>query len=61
MQKGLEIDIVELRFKHFQSRLIDTINRVLEERRNISIFVQLSVFRTEIDLERNFGIKRPEY
>lgn len=32
---GVAPDIAKLRFKHFQARLIDTINRVLEERRNV--------------------------
>ena len=35
-EKGIDQDLVELRFKHFQQRLIDTINRLLEERRQIS-------------------------
>ena len=34
--KGLDEDLIDLRFKHFRSRLIDTINSVLQERRNIS-------------------------
>ena len=29
-------DIVELRFKHFQQRLIDTLNRVIVERKRLS-------------------------
>ena len=29
-KKGLEPDIVDLRFKHFQGRLIDTLNKILE-------------------------------
>jgi hypothetical protein len=28
-------DVIQLRFKHYQARLIDTINFVLEERRSI--------------------------
>lgn len=36
VKKGVEDDLVDLRFKHYQSRLLDTINRVLQERRNIS-------------------------
>jgi hypothetical protein len=35
-KKGLDEDIVNLRFKHYQSRLIDILNRILEERRRIS-------------------------
>ena len=34
-KRGLDEDIINLRFKHYQARLIDTINRVLEERRRI--------------------------
>ena len=30
-------DIVELRFKHFQQRLLDTINRVIVERKRLKI------------------------
>ena len=29
-KKGLDPDVVEIRFKHYQGRLIDTINRVIE-------------------------------
>ena len=35
-RKGVEEDIINLRYKHYQNRLIDTINRILEERRRIS-------------------------
>lgn len=35
-KKGLDDDIVNLRFKHHQNRLIDILNRILEERRKIS-------------------------
>lgn len=41
-QKNLDEDIAELRFKHFQSRLIDTINRVLDERRNLSTLYHIN-------------------
>ena len=34
-KRGLDEDVINLRFKHYQARLIDTINRVLEERRRI--------------------------
>ena len=34
-KKGLDPDVVEIRFKHTQARLIDTINRVIEQRREI--------------------------
>eukprot|EP00347_Sterkiella_histriomuscorum_P015532 403356677 len=33
--KGLADDIVELRFKHFQNRQIDLLNRILDERKKI--------------------------
>ena len=36
-EKGIDKEVAELRFKHFQQRLIDTINRVLDERRQISM------------------------
>ena len=35
-KRGVDEDVGMLRFKHFQSRLIDTINRVLQDRRLIS-------------------------
>lgn len=31
-KKGVNQDVIKLRFDHYQQRLIDTINRVLEER-----------------------------
>ena len=31
-ERGQGADVVDLRFKHFQGRLIDTLNRVLDER-----------------------------
>ncbi|CAI2364477.1 unnamed protein product [Moneuplotes crassus] len=33
--KKLQKDVIDLRYKHFMARLIDTINRVLKERREI--------------------------
>jgi hypothetical protein len=36
-KKGLDEDIISLRFKHHQNRLIDILNRVLEERRKIKL------------------------
>ena len=36
-KKGLDPDVVELRFKHYQNRLIDTLNRVIEQRRQIKM------------------------
>ncbi len=38
-KKGLDEDIVNLRFKHHQNRLIDILNRILEERRKISNYL----------------------
>lgn len=34
--RGADEDLINLRFKHFRSRLLDTINAVLQERRQIS-------------------------
>ena len=36
-KKGVDPDVIELRYKHFQARLIDTINRVIEQRREIIV------------------------
>jgi hypothetical protein len=36
LKKGEDEELGELRFRHFQARLIDTLNRVLTERRIIS-------------------------
>lgn len=33
----MDRDIINLRFKHYQARLIDTINTVLEERKKIKM------------------------
>lgn len=30
---GVDKDVVDLRYKHYQGRLIDTFNRILEQRR----------------------------
>jgi len=30
---GLNVDVIDLRFKHYQGRLIDTFNRIIEQRR----------------------------
>ena len=35
-RKGVDDDVINLRFKHYQNRLIDILNRILEERRRIS-------------------------
>lgn len=35
-RKGVDEDVINLRFKHYQNRLIDILNRMLEERRRIS-------------------------
>ena len=35
-KKGIDEDVINLRFKHYQNRLIDILNRVLDERRRIS-------------------------
>ena len=35
-EKGLDEDVIDLRYKHHCNRQIDTFNRVLEERRMIS-------------------------
>lgn len=35
--KHLDEDVINLRFKHYQGRLIDTLNRILDERKKISI------------------------
>jgi hypothetical protein len=29
-KKGLDPDVIDLRFKHYLARLIDTINRIIE-------------------------------
>lgn len=34
---GVDKDVVDLRYKHYQGRLIDTFNRILEQRRQIKI------------------------
>ncbi|CDW79915.1 UNKNOWN [Stylonychia lemnae] len=36
VKRGLDEDVINLRFKHHQYSLIDTLNRILEERRRIS-------------------------
>jgi len=29
-KKGLDPDVIDLRYKHYQARLVDTINRIVE-------------------------------
>mmetsp|Transcript_40541 Transcript_40541/g.39059 ORF Transcript_40541/g.39059 Transcript_40541/m.39059 type:complete len:86 (+) Transcript_40541:135-392(+) len=41
VEKDLSEDIIELRYKHHQNRLIDTINRVLDERRKIKNKIEI--------------------
>ena len=36
-KKGVDKDVIDLRFKHYQGRLIDTLNRVIEQRRSIKM------------------------
>ena len=36
MGKGIHEDVANLRYKHYQARLIDTLNLVLHERRKLS-------------------------
>lgn len=57
-KKGLDQDVINLRFKHYQSRLIDTLNRVLEERRRISklehfYYIEAEKLREEIRQNAN--------
>lgn len=33
--KGIDEDVVKLRYKHHRDRLLDTINRVLDERHKV--------------------------
>jgi len=40
-KKGVDPDVVNLRYKHYQGRLIDTLNRILEERKKISTAISL--------------------
>ena len=35
MVKGIDEDVVKLRYKHHRDRLLDTINRVLDERHKV--------------------------
>lgn len=34
-KKGVDKDVIDLRFKHYKNRLIETLNMVLNERKNI--------------------------
>ena len=33
----MDKDVIDLRYKHYQARLIDTVNRIIEQRRQIKI------------------------
>lgn len=36
-KRGVDQDIIDLRFKHYKNRLIETLNMVLNERKQIKI------------------------
>jgi hypothetical protein len=36
-KKGVDPDVIDLRYKHYQARLIDTLNRIIEQRRAIKL------------------------
>ena len=36
-KKSVDKDVIDLRYKHYQARLIDTINRIIEQRRQIKM------------------------
>ena len=42
-EKGVSDDIIEMRFVHFQNKLMETLNKVLDERRKISKIYSLTV------------------
>jgi hypothetical protein len=54
-KKGVDEDVLNLRFKHYQNRLIDTLNRILEERRRIKI----EQLREETRLQANASSTSP--
>ena len=43
--KGVDEDVINLRFKHYQNKLIDTLNRVLEERKRLSTTISIICYR----------------
>ena len=54
-RKGVDEDVLNLRFKHYQNRLIDTLNRILDERRRI----KLEQMREETRLQANASSNSP--
>lgn len=50
-KRGLDEDVINLRFKHYQYSLIDTINRILEERRRLSN-LHILFYCTEMEMQR---------
>jgi hypothetical protein len=45
-QPGVEAEVITLRHKHYQSRLVETINMVLEERKRIKLEFQRNAARS---------------
>lgn len=62
---ALDEDVVELRFKHFRARQMDTINRVLEERKLISKRIEFKFYRIPLvsarTAERREDLPRKRY
>ena len=54
-RKSADDDVLNLRFKHYQNRLIDTLNRILDERRRI----KLEQIREEARLLANASSNSP--
>lgn len=49
----MDPDVIDLRYKHYQARLIDTINRIIEQRRQIKIEQARELLRNQ---QRNPGL-----
>jgi hypothetical protein len=46
-KKGVDPDVIDLRYKHYQARLIDTLNRIVEQRRAIKLDMERMTKRNQ--------------
>lgn len=54
-KKGLDEDVIKLRYKHFMNRLLDAINRVLEERQEVKKEMQRLELRNRPNPDSNLN------
>ena len=59
-RRGLDPDVIDLRYKHYQARLIDTMNRIIEQRRKIKVDEAREQLRHGTASVTNVSIQKPK-